>query len=83
MSTTANAPAGVETKVWASTVGALLAAAALAIVNGVTADSALLGSLPGWAQFVIILAVPPIVAFLSGYAAPHTHRPPVAGTASE
>lgn len=58
----------VESKVVASSVWAALAAGAIAVLNAAVADSALLGALPPWMQAVVLVAVPPLVTFLGGYA---------------
>lgn len=58
----------VEVKVIASTAGAWLAGVAIALLNGVVADSSLLGGLPPWLQFIILMAATPTIAFLTGYA---------------
>lgn len=72
MAATTKAP--VEKKVKWATYLALLAGLGVALLNQVVADAALMGSLPPWAQFVISLAVPPLLAFLGGYQAEHTPR---------
>lgn len=65
---------GVEAKVILSTVGSLAASVVVAILNAVLADSTLLGGVsPEW-QALIIAAIPPVIVFLSGYAAAHTPR---------
>lgn len=66
--------APVERKVTVATVWALLASIGVALLNAVVADSSVLGPLPGWAQFGILTAAPPLVTFLGGYAAAHTPR---------
>lgn len=69
--------APVEAKVITSSLAALAAAAVVAVLNAAVADSALLGALPGWVQFAAVTVVPPLVTLLSGYAAPHSPRPPL------
>ncbi len=59
--------------IW-TTVVALLAGAAVAALNGLQADSSLLGGIPATYQTLILALVPSLVVFLSGYAAPHTIR---------
>jgi len=65
----------VELKVWASTVGGLLAGVVLAVLEALADQPAMLEGLPAWARFLIIAATPAIVTFAGGYAAPHTRRP--------
>lgn len=65
----------IEAKVTVAAIGSLLAGIALAILTAVQSDPAVISGLPEPVQFVIIAALPPVVAFLSGYAAPHTTRP--------
>lgn len=65
----------IETKVKASTAGTFLVSAAIAVLNQTAGDDALMGSLPGWAQTLALLAVPSAVTFLSGWKARHTARP--------
>jgi len=82
-STPARGP--IETKVKASTLVALLASLALALLNGIVAESEILGSLPPALQFVILTLAPTLAVFLAGYSAPHTRRsnvsnPPLADT---
>lgn len=65
----------IETKVTVATVGGLIAGVALAVLTAVQGDPTVIAGLPDWVQFVFIAALPPVLAFLGGYAAPHTHRP--------
>lgn len=65
----------VELKVWAATVGALFASMAVAILEALADEPALLEALPAWARFLIIVCGPTLVVFLGSYAAPHTKRP--------
>lgn len=60
-------PAVVEAKVWAATIGAGAAAGGVAILNSVQEDPALLGALPVPVQSLILLLVPPLIVFVSGY----------------
>ena len=62
--------ATVEAKVTGSTITTLIAGIVLAILNGVAADSSMLGGLPPWLQFVILVSLPPVIAFLGGYVTP-------------
>ena len=64
----------IETKVKASAVAAFVVGALIAALNAVQDNPSLLGTLPGWAQTLIIALVPPLLTFLAGYAAPHTRR---------
>lgn len=61
-----------EVKVTGATVGAFVAGVAVALLNALVANSEIMGSFPGWIQFVLLAVVPPVVAFLSGYATPST-----------
>lgn len=64
----------VETKVAVATTFTALAGLGGAMLNAFVGNSALLGVLPNWAQFVIITLAPALVTFLTAYAAPHTPR---------
>jgi hypothetical protein len=68
--------APVETKVQAAAWWTLAASVGVALGNATLADSTILGPAPGWAQFLILAALPPVVTFLGGYAAPHSPRFP-------
>jgi hypothetical protein len=61
----------VEAKVWAATTAAFAASVVVSLLNAVQDNHALLGSLPGPLQAVIL-----IVTFLAGYATRHTPRSP-------
>jgi hypothetical protein len=63
----------VETKVTASSVAAFLASIGVAVLNGVN-DYSLLAGLPPLVQSLLVLIIPALVTFLSGYFAPHTPR---------
>lgn len=65
----------VEKKVKAATSAATFVGLVIAVLNWAIGDSSLLGTLPGWAQALIVLVVPPLITFLSGYQAAHTPRP--------
>jgi hypothetical protein len=56
-----------EVKVWASAMGTLFIGVLLAVLNAVLADSTILGSLPSALQTLILVVIPPIISFLSGY----------------
>lgn len=71
----AMASAPVETKVKAATGAAFFVGVAVALLNWAVGDSQLMGSLPTWGQTLVTLVVPPLVTFLSGWAAQHTPRP--------
>ncbi len=60
----------IEVKVVVSALVTLLASVAFAVLNAVLADNSILGGLPGWVQFVILAAAPPVLAFLAGYRVP-------------
>jgi hypothetical protein len=59
-----------EVKVKAAVLGTLFPSVALAWLNAVAADNSVLSGLPGWLQFVIITALPPVITFLSGRLTP-------------
>jgi hypothetical protein len=65
----------IETKVTWSTIATLAASIAVVLLNAYAADSSLIPGVPAWLQGVLILIVPTLVTFLSGYTAPHTARP--------
>jgi hypothetical protein len=69
----ANVP--VETKVKAATGASFFVGAAAAFLNWAVGDSQLMGSMPAWAQVMVVMFVPPVVTFLSGWQAQHTPRP--------
>lgn len=60
----------VEVKVTAATIGSLVVSCVVAVLNSVSNDSSILSVLPGWLQFLILLVIPPILTFLSGYQMP-------------
>lgn len=64
----------VEAKVKAASAVSLLVGIAIAVLNDITANNALLGSLPAWLQAVILALVPFGLVFLGGYQASHTPR---------
>jgi hypothetical protein len=64
----------IEAKVAASTAASAAAGIGVAVLNDVEADHSLLGSTPAWLQALIIIVVPPVATFLSGYQAKHTPR---------
>jgi hypothetical protein len=68
----------IEAKVAAATGSAAGAGILFAVLNDVENDSSLLGSLPAWAQAVVLVLVPPAAAFFGGYYTKHTPRPPAA-----
>lgn len=67
--------AKVERKVWAATAATLTTSVGLAVLNDVQDHPELLGGLPPLVQTLLIACAPPLVTFLSGYAAKHTPRP--------
>lgn len=58
----------VEVKVVAASAGTLVASMALAIVNAVSDSPGIIAGLPDGVEFVIIAVLPPLVAWLSGFA---------------
>ena len=62
------APNIVEAKVWAATLATTAASVAVAVLNAVQDNPALLGVFPVWAQSLILVIVPPLLTFLAGYA---------------
>ncbi len=69
----------IETKVAHSTAASAVVGVAVAVLNDVEANHALLGSIPAPAQTVILAAVPPLATFLAGWLARHTPRTPSVG----
>ena len=69
----ANAP--IEAKVKAATGASFFVGAAGAFLNWAVGDSQLMSGLPSWSQVLVLLVVPPIATFLSGWGAQHTPRP--------
>ena len=57
----------VERKVIVASVVTLVLSGVLAVLNGLVADSALLGALPPAWQGIIVTVVPPLLTFLTGY----------------
>ncbi len=70
----------IEAKVKASTAATFGASVAIAALNQTAGDDALMGSLPPWAQTLVLLVVPSLVTFLSGWKARHTPRPDLSDT---
>lgn len=66
--------AATELKVIAATAASAAVGVVIALLDVIVADPGLLGPVHPALEFVIVAAVPPLVTFLSGYAAPHTHR---------
>jgi hypothetical protein len=66
----------IESKVIASSVIALALSAVIAVLNGLVADSALLGVLPPFWQSVVITIVPPLLTFLVGFQTRSNRVPP-------
>lgn len=69
----------IESKVTVASLASLAAGVALAVLTAVQSDPTVISGLPDVAQFVIIAALPPVLTFLGGYAAPHTSRPDLVG----
>lgn len=61
-------PTKIETKVTAATLGSFAAGVGVAILNAAVGNSELMGGLPGWLQFLLIVGAPSAITFLSGYA---------------
>lgn len=60
----------IEAKVVAATAATLLASVAFAVLDALAHHTEILDGLPDWARFVILAAIPPVLAFLAGYAVP-------------
>lgn len=60
-------PTVIESKVLASTGVAFAASVAVAVLNGMAANSQLLGGLPPAVQALILALVPPLLTFVAGY----------------
>lgn len=62
----------VEHKVLSASAVTLAVSVGIALLNGIAADSTLLGwlGLPPVVQAVVLAGVPPLVTFLAGYATP-------------
>lgn len=60
---------GLSPKAVAATVVSGLVGIVVALLNGLQADPAMLGSLPTWAQSLVLLLVPPVITFLAAYQA--------------
>lgn len=65
----------VEKKVTAASLGALGSSLLLAILLGLADDPQRLAGLPEWASWLVMIVLPVVIVFVSGYAAPHTSRP--------
>lgn len=57
----------VEVKVTSATVASFVASLTIAMLNGVVGDHAILGNLPAFWQWLVIITAPTIITFLSGY----------------
>jgi hypothetical protein len=64
----------VETKVRVSTTASTVLGLVLAVMTWVQDSPDALGNLPKWLQGALLLVVPPLVTFVSGYLAAHTAR---------
>lgn len=69
------AAAPIEAKVKAATSVTFVASLLLAVLNAVSADSALLDPLPAWLQAALVALIPTAVTYLAGWQARHTPRP--------
>jgi len=65
----------VEAKVIASTAAAALIGIAVTLLNEIPGNASLMGSVPGWLQGLITVAVPPLITFVTGWLTKHTPRP--------
>lgn len=63
-------PDVVDTKVKASALTTLAASLGFALANGYATTDGVLDPLPKWAQFPILLILPPLATFLAGYRTP-------------
>lgn len=72
----------VEAKVKSAAFGALVASVVAAVLNALLSGSPIPDSPHAWAQFLIIVLGPPVLAFVRGYFAPHTSIPPVSTSTS-
>lgn len=73
--TTRHARPKVGRKVKAATIASMAASTALAFLNQAIGNNAILGTLPGWLQSVLLICGPTLVTFLSGYLT--KHAPPI------
>jgi hypothetical protein len=60
----------IEVKVIAATGATLLASVAFAVLDALAHHTEILDALPEWLRFVVLAAIPPVLAFLAGYAVP-------------
>lgn len=67
-------PVPVEHKVLSATAIAGIVGIAVAILNGLEANSQLIGFLPASVQAVVLAVVPGLLVLLGGYRTPHTTR---------
>jgi hypothetical protein len=65
----------IEAKVAAATATTAAAGITVAVLNDVEADHALLGGTPAWLQALLLVTIPPMATFISGYQTRHTPRP--------
>ncbi len=64
----------IESKVIHSTMASAVVGVAVAVLNDLENNHALLGSVPAPAQSVILTLIPPLASFLAGWSARHTPR---------
>jgi type VI protein secretion system component VasF len=57
----------VEAKVVAATLGSTVISTLIAVLNVVSNDSNLISDLPLWAQFIMLVVIPPVITFWHGY----------------
>jgi hypothetical protein len=60
---------GISPKALWPTVAMGLVGIIISVLNGVQENPSMLGALPTWLQSLILLIVPPVIVFLSAYAA--------------
>jgi hypothetical protein len=63
-----------ETKVTAALLVGLVASVALAALNYVGGDAAVLANVDPVLRGLLLAIIPPVAAFVGGYVAPHTYR---------
>lgn len=71
-------PSTVSPKVWASTVGTLVASLAMALLAALIDNpaelAAMLDAVPSWARFLIVASLPTLLSFAAGYVKRDTTR---------
>jgi len=69
--------AAVEAKVKAAALGALAASVLVAVVDALLNGHPIPRTGAEWSQFLVTVALPPVIAFWRGWAAKHQSIPPV------